>query len=710
MERKEYTADFGDKEISLTASHVAERADSAVVVRLGGTAVLVTVVVADEPREGVDFFPLIVDYEERLYAAGKISGSRFIKREGRPTDNAVLNARLIDRTIRPLFPKGYRNDVQVIATVLAMDGEQDPDMLAMFGASTALMMSSAPFQGPIVGFRVGEKEGQFIFNPTMPEQAQSPLDLVVGAKEERIMMLEAGADQVPETRILEAIAAAHQAMQPLFALQAQIKKDYHKEESASVDVTLEGTDIHVELKSHLGERLAQAVRELDRAKREQMVKEYETEALSTFEGNYKQMDIKGAFTQLLEKEFRQVILADGVRPDGRQLDEIRPLSSEPHFLPRTHGSALFTRGDTQVLSIATLAGPGAEQLIDTMELEGEKRFMHHYNFPPYSVGEVRPMRGAGRREIGHGALAERAVEPIIPDREGFPYTIRVVSEVLSSNGSSSMAATCGTILALMDAGVPIKEPVAGIAIGLVTEEGFNEDSSVRYQLLTDIQGIEDFGGDMDFKVTGTKNGVTAIQLDMKVKGLTLLIIQEALARAQTARLKVLEHMLSVLPAPRSELSEYAPRILTVKIPQDKIGDLIGPGGKNINKIIELSGGKVITQIDIEEDGTVMVTSTNAEFGRKAVELIEAQVVEAEVGKTYTGTVTSIQKNRMSGQEIGALVEILPGKVGMVHISEVANERIPDVSSRLKVGDKVRVKVLELDSERGRIGLSIKQAE
>ncbi|MBI4023312.1 polyribonucleotide nucleotidyltransferase [Candidatus Berkelbacteria bacterium] len=712
MEPKSYTAEFGGTPVTLSVGQMAGQADGAVTVTHGGTVVLVTAVIGDEPREGVDFFPLMVDYEERLYAAGKISGSRFIKREGRPSEIAILNGRLIDRPIRPLFPKGYRNDVQVIATILSVDGEHDPDMPAMLGASAALMLTRAPFAGPIVGVRVGLVGGELVINPTMTEQAESQLDLVVAANRERVMMLEAGAKQVPEAKVLEAIKAGHAAMQPLFDLQEQMASEWQAGHplAEELEVTVDGKDIHVDLKSHLGEKLMAAAKELDREKRESLIKQYETEVLSTFEGTYKQVDLKSAFGQLLEKEVRQVILKDGIRPDGRTLEEIRPLDSTVGLLPRTHGSALFARGNTQVLSIVTLGGPGEEQMIDTMEQEGEKRFMHHYNFPPFSVGEVKPMRGAGRREIGHGALAERAVEAILPDRTKFPYTIRIVSEVLSSNGSSSMASTCGAMLALMDAGVPTEAVVGGIAIGLVTADGFNQDASLPYQLLTDIQGIEDFGGDMDFKVTGTDRGITAIQLDMKVHGLPHAIIAETFERARAARLQVIEHMRATLAEPRAELSQYAPRILTVQIPQSKIGELIGPGGKNINGIIEACGGKTVLDINIAEDGMVSITSTNGEAAQKAQALIEGQMAEAEIGKIYQGTITAIQKNRMSGQEIGAIVEFMPGKDGMVHISEIANERIPDVSSRVKVGDKVKVKVLEVDAERGRVSLSIKAAK
>lgn len=705
---KTFEIEYAGQPLKLTVGQMANLADGAVKVEYGDTVVLVTAVVGDEPRDGIEFFPLMVDYEERLYAAGKISGSRFIKREGRPSDNAILNARLIDRPIRPLFPKGYRNDVQVIVTVLSVGGN-DPDMPAMLGASAALMLTPAPFQGPIAGIRVGRINGEFVVNPTLPQQEESDLDIVIAAKRDRVMMLEAGMNQLPESIVVDAIKFGHEALAPLFDLQEKIAKECKDVEIH--DVVIPGSEIHLELSKHLGDKLLNAVREMDKERRQAQLKLHETDVLSAYEGNFKQSEIKNAFTELVEKEVRNLIINEHVRPDGRKIDEIRPLSSEVAILPRTHGSALFSRGQTQVLSIVTLAGPGESQVIENMEQEGEKRFMHHYNFPPFSVGEVKPMRSVGRREIGHGALAERAVEPVIPPKDQFPYTIRVVSEVLASNGSSSMASTCGTILALMDAGVPILAPVGGIAIGLITEEGFDEDATKGYQLLTDIQGIEDFGGDMDFKVTGTKDGVTAIQLDMKVKGLPISIIEETFEKARVGRLQVLENMAAAIAAPRTELSSYAPRIIAFQIPNDKIGDVIGPGGKVIRGLIEEAGGKTVTSIDIDDaTSTVSIASTDAAKAQVVADKIKAMVADVEIGGIYEGTVIGIQKNRMSGQEIGAIVQVLPNKEGMVHISEVASERIPTVSSRLKVGDVVKVKVLSVDAERGRIALSIKQAQ
>ena len=709
---KEYSVEFGGKTLTLKTGQLAKLADGAVTVQYGDTVVLATAVIADEPRDGVDFLPLMVDYEERLYAAGKISGSRFIKREGRPTETAILNARLIDRPLRPLFPKGFRNDVQVITTVLSMDGENDPDMPAMIGASAALSLTQAPFEGPIAGARVGRIDGKFIINPTLSEQKVSDLDVVISATQKKVMMLEAGGNEIPEAVMVEAITLGHQAMQPVFKLIADLKADHAKtptEPLKDAAIVMEGSDIHSDIHGLVGEQLAAAVRELDREKREALIKAHEQSAIDTFEGNYKKIELKSAFGKQVEKAFRKVILEEGIRPDGRKLDEIRPLEAEVGLLPRTHGSALFTRGQTQALSIVTLGGPGEAQMIDTLELEGTKRFMHHYNFPPFSVGEVKPLRGTGRREVGHGALAERALVAMIPDKADFPYTIRVVSETLASNGSSSMASTCGMTLALMDAGVPIKAPVGGIAIGLITEEGFDEQENGKYCLLTDIQGIEDFGGDMDFKVTGTSQGITAIQLDMKVKGLPISILAETLERAKAARLVVLEKIKATLAAPRSDLSPYAPRIITVKIPVKKIGDVIGPGGKMINKIIDEAGGKTITTIDIDEDGTVSIASTDPEKGKQAAEVIRGLVADVEVGTIYQGTVIGIQKDRMSGKEIGAIVQVLPNKDGMVHISELSNDRVESVSAVVRVGDQFPVKVMAVDAERGRISLSKKRA-
>lgn len=703
LEKKTFQAEFGGKTLTLEIGGLAARADAAVKVQYGETVVLVTAVVAKEPREGVDFLPLLIDYEERMYAAGKISGSRFIKREGRPSETAILNARLIDRPIRPLFPKDYHNDIQIIATVLSMDGENDPDIPAMIGASAALMLTDAPFEGPIAGARIGMISGEFIVNPTFAQQDESILDLVVSATSTRVMMLEAGANELSEDKVLEAIQFAQQAMVPVFEMIGKMSAELKPNRASYEKVT---SEIAAKVKEYAGARILEAL-EKEKAEQKAILDELLHETLHHFEGTFKQSEIANHFDTLTQKESRNLILNQGKRPDGRKDDEIRPISAEISVVPRTHGSGLFSRGETQVLSVVTLGGPGEEQMIDVMEGEGEKRFMHHYNFPPFSVGEVSPLRGVSRREIGHGALAERGVLPVLPSKEDFPYIIRVVSEVLASNGSSSMASTCGTILALMDAGVPIKAPVAGIAVGLVTAEDYNENENAHYQLLTDIQGIEDFGGDMDFKVTGTSNGITAIQLDMKVKGLTHQIITESLQRAKVARMQILEKMITVISAPKADLSPYAPRVISLKIDPKKIGEVIGPGGKNINAIIENAGGKDVTNINIDEDGLVSITSHDAAKAQIAKQAIEDMTVEVEMGKVYDGKVVNIQKDRMSGKEIGAIVEFLGGRDGMVHISQISEERIENVSSKVKVGDSVKVKVVAIDPDRGRISLSMK---
>jgi len=694
---KEYKTQIGGRDLTISTGKLAELASGSVTVRYGDTVVLATAVISSEPKEDVDFFPLLVDYEERLYAAGKISGSRFIKREGRPSDAAILACRLIDRPIRPLFPKDFRNDVQIIITVLSYDLENDPDILSIIAASTALTLSPAPFDGPVAAVRVGQIDGKFIINPTNTQLENSNLDLVVAGNKDKIMMLEANGYEIDEKVFLEAIEFGLSHLEPALKLQ----ENFPKGEKQTIEEV--EPEIVQAVRKYLGKKLANVVYEIDKTKRDEGISQFEKEVLSNFEGNYKQIDIRSAFGQVLEKEVRQAIVEKEVRPDGRKLAEIRPINIEVGLLPRTHGSALFSRGQTQVLSIVTLGAPGEEQVIETMEEEGTKRYMHHYNFPPFSTGEVKPMRSASRREIGHGALAERALAPVMPSRDDFPYTIRVVSEVLSSNGSSSMASTCGSTLALMDAGIPISTPVVGISIGLIFE------ADDQYKILTDIQGIEDFAGDMDFKVTATKKGITAIQLDTKLKGLDLKIIKEALARAREANNEILEKITKVIEAPRAELSVYAPRIKSLKILVDKIGDVIGPGGKTIRKIIEECGGKEVTSIDMEDDGTVMVASTDSKMGDKAITWIENMTKEVQIGEIYEGPVTQIVKDRLRGNEIGAIVQILPNQDGMVHISQIAPERVNRIEDYIKIGQVVKVKVMEIDKERGRVSLSIKAA-
>ncbi len=717
MEAKHYETKIGDETLSIETGKLAPLASGSVTARYGDTVVLATAVYAKEPRDGIDYFPLMVDYEERLYASGKISGSRFIKREGRPSDAAILTSRLIDRPLRPLFPKYLRNDLQVIVTVLSYDPERDPDVISIIAASCAIMLSGAPFKGPASAARVGlipltllpkgtedvyQGHG-FVINPTATQMEQSLLDLVVAGTAKKVNMIEAGAKEVPEEIALKAIQFAHKGMQTAITLQHELVKEVERTEH----IKPEESPITEQVRQFVGDKLADAINQADKQRRETMLEEFEKQVLENFEGAFKQVDIKSALGQLIEKEVRQAILTKGTRPDGRTPNEVRPLSSEVGLIPRAHGSGLFTRGQTQVLTVATLGSPGKEQTIETMEEETTKRYMHHYNFPPFSTGEAKPIRGSSRREIGHGALAERALEPVIPPKETFPYTIRLVSEVLSSNGSSSMASTCGSTLALMDAGVPITSPVSGVAMGLITDE--TEGESGNFKILTDLQGLEDFAGDMDFKIAGTKKGITAIQLDVKVSGLTEQIIHDTVMQAKVGRLEIMEHMLSVIPQPNTELSKLAPRIVSIKIDPKKIGELIGPGGKTINGIIEEVGGKAITTVDIEEDGTVLVSSLDATMGQKALDIITSMMKEIEVGEIITGTVSQILRDRMTGKEIGAIVQLTPKIDGMIHISQLADHRVEHVEDIVKVGQEVTVKVKEIDRDRGRISLSLKDA-
>jgi len=705
METQQFKTKLGQKDLIIETGGLAEFASGAVTLQYGDTVVLATCVVSKVAREGIDFFPLLVDYEERLYAAGKISGSRFIKREGRPSEQAILACRLIDRPIRPLFPKNFRNDVQVVITTLSYDMENDPDVIGIVAASAALMQTTAPFQGPIGAVRIGmDEKGEFIVNPTVTELATSKLDLVVAGTKDKVMMLEAGASEVSEEVMLEAIKFAHTAMQPAIEIQSKLKKREVLKTAEEQFLEEEKTNIEKDLKDFLGNKVSDAIKEIDKEKRNSRLAEFEKEILENFEGNYKQIELKNVFDQIVKKEVRDAILLHNHRPDGRSIEEIRPIDIKVGVLPRTHGSAIFTRGQTQALSIVTLGGPGEQQIVETLEEEGEKRFMHHYNFPPYSTGEVKPMRSAGRREIGHGALAERAVRNMIPSKDIFPYTIRVVSEILSSNGSSSMASTCGTTLALMDAGVPIAKPVSGIAMGLVTSEDGKD-----YKILTDLQGLEDFGGDMDFKVAGTKDGITAIQLDIKIKGLSFEIIEKTLAQAKVGRLIILDKITAAIPVPRKELSIYAPRVLMTRINAEKIGELIGPGGKTINKLIDECGGKQITNIDIDEDGTVYISSTDAVQGEKALDLVKSTMKEVKISEIITGEVKAIQKDRATGKEIGAIVQLTPKIDGMVHISQISDTRVANVSDHLHVGDRIPVAVIDIDKEKGRISLSYKAA-
>jgi polyribonucleotide nucleotidyltransferase len=685
-----FSTQFCGRELTIEIGKMAFLADGAVTVRYGDTMVLGTAVVSNQPRDGIDFFPLLIDYEERMYAAGKISGSRFIKREGRASEHATLSSRLIDRPIRPLFPKGYRNDVQAVATVISADLIYAPDIIAIIASSAALMLSGAPFEGPVAGVRVGQIDGELVVFPTTEQMSTSTLDLTVAGTKDAIMMVEAGANEIDEDTMIRAIELAHEAIKPVIELQEKVvaavgtkKKDY---ELYQADEGLFKT-IDVYLKGKLGA----AVRHQDQYQRHDAVKNLEKEVLAEFGEKHSEDQVKVAFGKVIDYEIRRAILEDGDRPDGRKTTEIRPISSQVGLLPRTHGSALFTRGTTQVLNITTLASTSYAQLIDTMEEDTTKRYMHHYNFPGYSTGEVRPMRSPGRREIGHGALAERALMAVIPTVEDFPYTIRTVSEAIASNGSTSMASVCGSTLSLMDAGVPIKKPVAGIAMGLITDGD-------KFVILSDIQGAEDFAGDMDFKVAGTEDGITALQMDIKVKGITPTIMKHALAQAKEGRAFIMNKMMEVIDKPRAELAPFAPRITKLMINPDKIREVIGKGGEMINKIIAETG----VEIDIEDSGLVMIASSDGEAAEKAVNWIESIVAEPEVGKIYSGEVVKIM-------DFGAFVNIMPGKDGLVHVSQLSDQRVEKVEDVVKLGDKIKVKLMEIDSQ-GRLNLSKKAAD
>lgn len=713
MEPQRFSTDIGGRELIIETGQLAGQANGAVTVRYGDTVILATATLSKKLRDGIDFFPLLVDYEERLYAAGKIKGSRFIKREGRASDEAILTARLVDRSIRPLFNHAMRNDVQVVITVLSWDQENDADVLALVGASAALTISNIPWAGPIGAVRVGQVNGEWVLNPTYAAREKSDLDLVLAASADHQVMIEASGKEVAESVVLEGLEFAHKHIRGVIEMITKMQAAIGHEK-ITIDTssrTPEEQAAHDKLKAKVLDYSKGKLRDIWKTK-DKMARE--TAITSLTEGlmealkadnevsKEQRLDGKHLLEEYLDEEARKLVLEEDRRVDGRKLDEIRPLSSMVGVVPRTHGSGLFQRGETQVMSLATLGSPGDEQLLDTMELTGKKRYMHHYNFPGFSVGEVQPIRGAGRREIGHGALAEKAVAIMLPPKEEFPYTIRVVSEVLSSNGSTSQASICGSSLALMDAGVPMKRPVAGIAMGLISDE-----AKGVYKVLTDIQGIEDHAGDMDYKVAGTTEGITAVQMDIKLGGIPMKVSEDALAGAKKARLKILEVMAKAIPEPRKELSPYAPRIITIKIDPEKIRDVIGKGGETINKIIDECGGPDVMKIDIEQDGMVYITTPKADMAEKARVWIEQLTKDILIGEVYDGTVTEIIRDRMRGNEIGAIVELVPGKDGMVHISNVSMNHIETVSEVLKPGDKVKVKVLDVDKERGRVSLSIK---
>jgi polyribonucleotide nucleotidyltransferase len=686
---KTYVVQIGGKPLTVETGELAMQAGGAVVVKLGDSVVLCTATASRKPREGIDFFPLTVDFEERLYAAGRIPGS-FFRREGRPSEAAILTSRLIDRPLRPLFPKDYRNDVQVIATALSSDSQNYLDIPAIIGASTALMISDIPFEGPVGACRVGLVEDEFVINPTAEQMEHSALDLRMAGTEDAILMVEAGASEVHEEVILQALQAGHEAMQPVIALQKRMREEVGKPKNLDYAVvTIEERD-RERITRRIGDRVAEMVAQpMNKQDRGAATDALENEILGSFAGDesIEPEDIKTVFKEVLKAETRKLILEKGQRADGRTADEIRPISTKTRLLPRAHGSGLFTRGETQVVSIATLGTPREEQKLDTLRPEEAKRYMHHYNFPPFSTGETWPMRGPRRREIGHGALAETALRTMLPSEEEFPYTLRVVSEVLSSNGSTSMASVCGSTLALMDAGVPIKNPVAGIAMGLISENGNNA-------VLSDIQGLEDHLGDMDFKVAGTRGGITALQMDIKIKGLSCEILSKALAQARVGRLYILDKMAETLTEPRTELSQYAPRITTMHVDPDKIGKIIGPGGKMIRKIQE----ECEVDVDIEDDGTVYIAAVEGLGAQRAIEMIEALTEEAEIGKVYVGKVVRTEN-------YGAFVEILPGVDGMCHISQLADYRVPSVEDVVKVGDEVMVMVIDIEPDSGKIKLS-----
>ena len=690
---KSYSMELAGRPLTIEIGKMAALANGSVLVKYGDTVVLVNVTASKTPRDGIDFFPLSVDYQERLYSVGKIPGS-FTKREGKPADKAILVARAIDRPIRPLFPKDLRNDVCVDAMVLSVDPDCSPEVVAQIGTSAALSISDIPFNGPTAAVSVGYVNDQIVINPTLEQRKNNRLNLTVAGTKEKVSMIEAGADQIPEDIMLNAIMEGHTEIRKIAefieGIQNEIGKPKFEYVSADVD-----HDFFEVIQEFAKDKMYAALQNSDKTERENKLDALNAEVEEFCKEKYGEefdaatMKLSEAMYKLEKKTVRYMALEEHKRVDGRELDEIRPLSAEVDILPRTHGSGLFSRGLTQVLSICTLGTISDEQELDGLDEETSKRYIHHYNFPPYSVGEARPSRSPGRREIGHGALAERALIPVIPSQEEFPYTIRVVSEVLSSNGSTSQGSICGSTLALMAAGVPIKEPVAGISTGLVTDENDRN----RHVMLTDIQGIEDFFGDMDFKVAGTKNGITAIQVDIKIDGLTKEIIAEAFERTKVARQYILDNvLLKAIAEPRKEISKYAPKIITMSIDPEKIKDVIGSGGKTINKIIAETGVK----IDIEDDGNVFIASSDAESANKAVEMIKNITMELEKGNTYVGKVVRIMN-------FGAFVEVAPGKEGMIHISKLAKERVEKVEDVVKIGDMVKVKVIEID-EQGRVNM------
>ena len=689
FEHKIFTMDLAGRELSVEIGKIAQLASGSAILRYGETMVMVNVSKSAQPRDGVDFFPLSVDYEERLYSVGKIPGG-FLKREGKPSEKAILTSRLIDRPIRPLFPKTFRNDVQVVATVLSVDQDCTPDIVSMIGSSVALSISEIPFNGPTGSVCIGLVDGALVVNPTAEEREKSELHLVVSGTKEAVMMVEAGANEVPESLMLEAILKAHEEIKKIVEFIEQIQAEVGKEKM-EFEETKPNAEIEAKVREIATEGMKEAVKVVEKLERqeamdavkEQTINSFDEETLEAF-GN----DIIATLDAIIKEEVRKAIVHEGRRPDARKTDEIRPIWCDHGFIPRAHGSGLFTRGQTQVMTVTTLGALGDVQILDGLDEEENKRYMHHYNFPAYSVGEARPSRGPGRREIGHGALAERALLPVIPSKEEFPYAIRLVSEVLSSNGSTSQGSVCGSTLSLLDAGVPLKDMVAGIAMGLIEHDG-------KMAILSDIQGMEDHLGDMDFKVAGTEKGITAIQMDIKIAGIDKEILTQALAQARVGRLHILNEMKKCIDKPNAELSKYAPKIVTMRINPDKIRDVIGAGGKVITKIIDETGVK----IDIEQDGEVFIAGTDMDMIRLAQQKISDIVAEVELNAVYKGKVTRIVN-------FGAFVELLPGKEGLLRIGNIAHERIEKVEDVLNVGDEVEVKVTEID-DKGRVNVSRK---
>lgn len=689
FEHKIFTMDLAGRELSVEIGKIAQLASGSAILRYGETMVMVNVSKSAQPRDGVDFFPLSVDYEEKLYSVGKIPGG-FLKREGKPSEKAILTSRLIDRPIRPLFPKTFRNDVQVVATVLSVDQDCTPDIVSMIGSSVALSISEIPFNGPTGSVCIGLVDGALVVNPTAEEREKSELHLVVSGTKEAVMMVEAGANEVPESLMLEAILKAHEEIKKIVEFIEQIQAEVGKEKM-EFEETKPNAEIEAKVREIATEGMKEAVKVVEKLERqeamdavkEQTINSFDEETLEEF-GN----DIIATLDAIIKEEVRKAIVHEGRRPDARKTDEIRPIWCDHGFIPRAHGSGLFTRGQTQVMTVTTLGALGDVQILDGLDEEENKRYMHHYNFPAYSVGEARPSRGPGRREIGHGALAERALLPVIPSKEEFPYAIRLVSEVLSSNGSTSQGSVCGSTLSLLDAGVPLKDMVAGIAMGLIEHDG-------KMAILSDIQGMEDHLGDMDFKVAGTEKGITAIQMDIKIAGIDKEILTQALAQARVGRLHILNEMKKCIDKPNAELSKYAPKIVTMRINPDKIRDVIGAGGKVITKIIDETGVK----IDIEQDGEVFIAGTDMDMIRLAQQKISDIVAEVELNAVYKGKVTRIVN-------FGAFVELLPGKEGLLRIGNIAHERIEKVEDVLNVGDEVEVKVTEID-DKGRVNVSRK---